>query len=226
MGYSLCSSTLLLANKMAIVYLPSPSAISFMQICFAALTVMGLKNVGYEVDGFEREKMKAYAWYIVIFVTAIFTNMKALENSNVETVIVFRACSPIAVSIVEYLFMDRGLPSLRSCASLLIVAVGAVFYCMSDSQLNLNGIGGYMWVIIYFFLITIEMTYGKKLTSSVQMNSVWGPVLYCNALSVIPMFCLGLSEGNFIGKLISLTELTFGGICIIIFSCIVGTLIG
>jgi hypothetical protein len=38
----------------------------------------------------------------------------------------------------------------------------------------------YSWVVTYFFLITFEMTYGKKLTSSVKMDSVWGPVLYCN----------------------------------------------
>jgi GDP-mannose transporter len=211
---------------MAIVYLPSPSVISFLQICFAACTVVGLKYGGFEVDWFEWDKMKAYAWYIVIFVTAIYTNMKALEHSNVETVIVFRACSPIAVSLIEYLFMDRGFPSIRSCASLLIVATGAIFYCLSDSQLALYGISAYMWVIIYFFLITIEMTYGKKLTSSVQMNSVWGPVLYCNALSVIPMLLLGLSEGQFLEKIASLSELSATGALVILFSCVVGTLIG
>ena len=121
--------------------------------------------------------------YIVAFVAAIYANMQALAHSNVETVIVFRACSPIAVSVVEYLFMDRAWPSLRSSISLIAVACGAVLYCISDSQLALNGIGAYTWVIIYFFLITFEMTYGKKLTSAVKMDSVWGPVLYCNLLA-------------------------------------------
>jgi GDP-mannose transporter len=226
-GYSLCSSTLLLANKMAIVYLPSPSAISFLQICFATVTVLAIQRYGRDhVDGFEWEKVKAYAWYIVIFVTAIYTNMKALEVSNVETVIVFRACSPIAVAMVEYQWMGRGFPSLRSCASLSVVALGAVLYCLSDSQLALDGIQSYAWVLVYFVLITIEMTYGKKLTSTVKMDSVWGPVLYCNALSVLPMFLLGSTEGQFTNKLSLLSSLPSNGLLVILFSCIVGSLIG
>lgn len=60
------------------------------------------------MDGFEWNKMKAYSMYIVAFVAAIYANMQALANSNVETVIVFRACSPISVTIVEYFLMDRG----------------------------------------------------------------------------------------------------------------------
>lgn len=75
--------------------------------------------------------------------------------------------------------------------SLLLVASGALMYCLSDSQFALGGLKSYSWVIAYFFLITFEMTYGKKLTSSVKMDSVWGPVLYCNALAALPMFLLG-----------------------------------
>lgn len=226
-GYSLCSSTLLLANKMAIEYLPSPSAISFIQIVFSAAVVIGMKFGGYSsIDWFEWEKVKPYSYYVAIFVTAIYTNMKALSVSNVETVIVFRACSPIAVSIIEYYFMGRDLPNTRSTISLSCVAIGAIIYCYSDSQLKLQGISSYFWVVIYFFLITAEMTYGKKLTSSVSMVSVWGPVLYCNALSVIPMFILGLYDGDFIHKLAAVPELSTGALAVLFFSCVVGTLIG
>lgn len=147
--------------------------------------------MGGQVDPIEWYKVKAYAMYIVAFVAAIYANMKALEASNVETVIVFRACSPIAVCVVEYLFMGRSLPSLRSTISLLIVSVGAMMYCVSDSQFKMEGFQSYYWVIVYFFLITFEMTYGKKLTSSVKMDTVWGPVLYCNLLAAFPMFMLG-----------------------------------
>lgn len=225
-GYSLCSSTLLLANKMAMMYIPSPSAVSFMQILFSTVVVLGLKFAGYPIDWFEWEKVKAYSIYIVLFVFAIYTNMKALEYSNVETVIVFRACSPLAVAMIEFLFMDREFPSTRSSLSLLGVVIGALMYCLSDSQLSLYGLGAYTWVLIYFVLITLEMTYGKKLTSSVKMDSVWGPVLYCNALSVVPMFLLGYAEGGFLEKLSMIFDISFAGFMVVLFSCIVGTLIG
>ena len=182
--------------------------------------------MGGQVDKLEWSKVKAYAWYIVAFVAAIYANMQALSHSNVETVIVFRACSPIAVTVVEYIFMDRAWPSLRSSLSLSVVALGAIFYCMSDSQFQMNGIKSYYWVITYFFLITFEMTYGKKLTSTVKMDSVWGPVLYCNLLAAGPMFMIGYVNGDYenIGEVMA--EVPANGMMILIFSCVAGTLIG
>ena len=225
-GYSLCSSTLLLANKMAIEYLPYPSVVSFIQILSSAVAVFTMKLLGVQVDALEWSKLKAYSMYIVAFVSAIYANMQALQHSNVETVIVFRACSPIAVCAVEYLFMDRALPSVRSTLSLLTVAAGAILYCMSDSEFNLNGWGAYYWVMIYFVLITFEMTYGKKLTSSVKMDSVWGPVFYCNLLAAFPMFLLGYTAGDYEGVTEEILEMPLNGLMILLFSCITGTLIG
>ena len=226
-AYSLCSSTLLLANKMAMTHLPLPSVVSFIQILSSAVIVLAIKYSGLQVvDDLDTDKLKAYALYIVAFVTCIFANMKALENSNVETVIVFRACSPIAVTVVEYFFMDRAWPTIRSTLSLLIVSGGAIIYCLSDSQIALEGLGAYGWVITYFFLITFEMTYGKKLTSSVKMDSVWGPVLYCNLLSIVPMGALGLLSGDFDNVGERLGEMSSTGWSLLVFSCIVGTLIG
>ena len=117
-SYSICSSTLLLANKMAMFYLPLPAVVSFIQIFSSTIAILLFKLCGGTVDNLEWSKVKAYALYIVAFVAAIYANMKALSHSNVETVIVFRACTPISVTIVEYLFMDRAWPSVRSCLSL------------------------------------------------------------------------------------------------------------
>lgn len=208
-------------------YLNVPSAISTMQIVFAAVLILAMKFVGgVEVDDFEIEKLKPYSLYIVAFVSAIYANMMALSVSNVETVIVFRACTPLAVSVIDYLFMGRAYPSTRSTVSLVVVCVCAIIYCMSDSQFSMNGFGAYTWVSIYFVLITFEMTYGKKLTQAVKMKSVWGPVLYCNALSAVPMFLLGYIPGEFNGISDRIAEVPSSGMAIILFSCVVGTLIG
>jgi len=50
--------------------------------------------------------------------------MRALEISNIETVIIFRSCTPIAVSVCDHLFLGRELPSRRSSLALLIIAAG------------------------------------------------------------------------------------------------------
>ncbi len=211
---------------MVIEYFPLPSVISFIQIITSAVAILVYKMCGGTVDAIEWPKLKAYSLYIIAFVAAIYANMKALAHSNVETVIVFRACSPVAVTVVEYLFMDRAWPSARSSFSLVAVAFCAVLYCQSDSEFALNGIKAYYWVIAYFFLITFEMTYGKKLTSSVKMESVWGPVLYCNLLAAFPMFLLGYMSGDYenIGE--KMAEMPANGAMILLFSCIAGTLIG
>lgn len=212
---------------MAMLYIPNPTVISFIQVAFATLVVFAIQ-IGKldKVDAFESYKVKPYLLYIFFFFTSIYANMKALAASNVETVIVFRACTPIAVALIEYFFMDRELPSLKSSASLFAIAFGAIMYCLSDSQLQLEGISAYYWVITYFILITLEMTYGKKLTSSVKMESVWGPVLYCNTLSIVPFFLMASYEGNISGQIQVLLNSGVNGLSVVIFSCIVGTLIG
>lgn len=178
------------------------------------------------MDDLEWKKLKPYFIYVLAFVLAIYSNMQALSHSNVETVIVFRACTPIAVSFVEYMFMGRDLPSIRSACSLTVVAVGAYFYCLSDSDFALKGIEAYYWVVTYAVLLTFEMTYGKNLTSSVKMKSMWGPVLYCNFLALAPLGTLGYMQGEFVGVVDKVFALPTEGVLVLLFSCVVGTLIG
>lgn len=208
------------------IYLPLPSVVSVIQIISSTVFVLGIKLAGVSVDDLQWDKIKPYSLYILAFVAAIYSNMKALEHSNVETVIVFRACTPLAVTVIEYIFMGRSWPNFRASLSLLVVAFGAVMYCTTDSEFSLHGLEAYYWAILYFVLITFEMTYGKKLTSSVRMDSVWGPVLYCNLLAAGPMFLLGYSAGDFDNVSSALVEIPANGWFIIIFSCIGGTLIG
>ena len=44
-------------------------------------------------DKWEWYKIKPYLVYVGMFVATIYTNMRALQHSNVETIIVFRAVS-------------------------------------------------------------------------------------------------------------------------------------
>ena len=219
---------MLLANKVALTYLPLPSVVSCLQIVFATFAVLGLKyGKVVTVDDIEWRKVKPYAIYILAFVSAIFANMQALNASNVETVVVFRSCTPLATSIIEYYLMNRALPSTRSLAAMLTIALGAFTYCSNDSQMLLEGYGAYSWVSLYFVLITFEMTYGKQLTRDVKMDSpTWGPVLYQNMLAIVPMMALGASKGEMDQALPALMKVPFSGMLVLLFSCVTGTMIG
>ncbi len=122
-GYSLCSSTLLLANKLALNFIPLPCVVTVVQLIFSIVLVFGIKGYGVVVDDLEWSKIKPYLVYIFVFSISLYSNMHALKLSNVETVIVFRACSPILVTIIEYMSMGRTWPSIRSCASLVCIYI-------------------------------------------------------------------------------------------------------
>lgn len=219
---------MLLANKVALSFLPLPSVVSVIQIIFAAVTVLVMKyGAGMKIDNIEMSKVKPYALYIVAFVSAIFANMQALSVSNVETVIVFRACTPLATSAIEYIYMGRSLPSMRSLLALCVVAGGALAYCMNDSQVALEGIAAYQWVSLYFVLICFEMTYGKQLTKDIKMDSpTWGPVLYQNLLAILPMAALGEMKGELDGAVEQVLAVSTAGAAVLLFSCVTGTMIG
>ena len=157
---------------------------------------------------------------------SLYSNMHALKYSNVETVIVFRSCCPILVTIIEYLFMGRAMPSLRSIASILFILIFAIIYCLSDAEFRLNGVSAYKWVILYLVMITFEMTYGKGLTSKVKMESIWGPVLYCNALGLLPMYILGSLNHEFDHMDEVVESIDARAFAVVLFTCIAATLIG
>lgn len=144
--YSAASSSLLLINKLCLRYVHAPSFISTLQFVAASIVPVALMATNLVPrDEWACDKLKAYSYYVGMFVCTIYCNMKvplflvypgfvhaeackvcaiaaqALEFSNVETIIVFRACVPLVVAILDWGFMGRQLPSLRSSLSLAIL---------------------------------------------------------------------------------------------------------
>jgi len=181
-----------------ITHLPVPASIFCLQIGVTIVFIYAAQALQWlEVDRITWGNVKCFVPYICSFVLSLYSNGRALASSNVETVIVFRACSPICVSFLDYLFLGRELPSRRSTAALLGVLAGAVGYVLTDSEFALRGLRAYFWVSVNLSGIVFEMTYGKRLISNIQFSSpVWGSVLYTNALALLPMFCMAASTGE------------------------------
>lgn len=196
--YGVCSSILLVANKVAIFFIPKPGLVFTIQLTACTATVLVLKAVGVlNVDAFTWIRVQKFLPYILAFAISVYANGKALEHSNVETVITFRACSPLLVSFLDWLVLGRELPSQRSALALLGVVAGAIGYMYADSEFMLVGVQAYMWDIVYLVGIVFEMTYGKYLLSGIKFDTpVWGSVLYTNALGLPPMLLLSLASGE------------------------------
>eukprot|EP00622_Pseudochattonella_farcimen_P007763 FR743828.1.p1 GENE.FR743828.1~~FR743828.1.p1 ORF type:complete len:196 (+),score=4.85 FR743828.1:22-588(+) len=86
----------------------------------------------------------------------------------------------------------------------------------------------YFWPIIYFFIISFEMTYGKKVASGVALNTLSGPVLYTNVLSIVPMIFLA-TVSNEPSAVLHMASEPQGypvyGPTLLLLSCIIGTAI-
>lgn len=223
--YSLCSSSMLVVNKMAMKALPVPALVSLIQLVICAVFIQLLGILGMtKVDAITWSKVKPFSLFVLAFSTGLYANMKALQASSVGTIIVFRACCPLSVAFVEYLFMGRMFPGPRSLLSLVVVIFGAYAYVSMDSEFQLNGIAAYFWVFVWYVLICFQMAYGKALEGSVELT-MWGRVLYTNLLSIPPTLVLGASLGDF-EKMDAVEDTSVDAVFWVILSSVIGILIG
>merc|ERR1711924_233021 len=166
--------------------------------------------------------MGSYGVYVVVFMMGIYANMRALETSNVETVIVARACTPLLVSALEYQFLGRALPNTRSVMSLLVIVLGALFYVSNDGSFQAKGAASYTLPFIYLLATSAVMTFGKHVKNKVE-TSLFESVYYTNVLSFLPMFFWAFCMGKHNKELV---PVSFNGLFFLIIGSLVGVGIG
>lgn len=221
-AYATCSSLAIVTNKVAIHHVPLPGLIFCLQLAATVGFILALRTSKLiEADKFSWDAVATFIPYICSFNLSLYSNGRALAASNIETVIVFRALSPLCVSVLDWLFLGRELPEVRSVLALLGLVVGAFGYVMSDSQFAVLGFSAYKWVCLNLAGIVFEMTYGKRLISGVQFRSpVWGATFYTNALGLLPMFATAVAAGE-AGRFSS-TVIDLQATCWLCVSCVLG----
>ena len=118
--YSLCSSSMLVVNKLAVAAIPLPTVVSGAQLVSSAAVPLVMQACGAPVIGkMTAARVVPYALYTTMFASGLFANMKALLLTNVGAVIAARCCLPLIVSAIEYSFMGRSWPNKRSMVSLV-----------------------------------------------------------------------------------------------------------
>ena len=219
--YCFCSGGMLLVNKLAVPPLPLPGMVTTSQFFTCAAVVYGGKLGGcLHMDDFVWSKAKYFIIYVVSFTIGTYTNMKVLSMANVETVIVFRSCTPLAVAVFDYIFYNRAAPTLRSCFSLLLITVGALLYIMTDREFAVNGWSAYTWVMIWWTVLVFQLTYGKFLVTGIPLATLWTPVLYTNTFSILPAISVCLLAGE--ASRIDSVEMTNAAIFWLALSCVIG----
>lgn len=217
-AYACCSASLLVINKVAVSAIPSASFVLISQFVASFTTVLALSSFGVldKVEPLVWSKIRPFMGISLLFCACLWTNVKALEYANVETVIVFRAMSPIAVALCDFWFLGQSLPSARSWLSLAVIVMGAILYVVTDDGFQ---VAAYMWVVLYFVSITAEMVYVKFVVDSMEMTT-WGRVYYNNVLSIPPTLALGFVFGEF--DALATLEWNNGQITSLLLSCVAG----
>jgi GDP-mannose transporter len=110
--------------------------------------------------------------------------MKSLQYANVETFMIFRFSTPLCISVADYAFLGRQLPSSRSWLCLFALLFGAIGYGTTDSAFEMTG---YAFCAFWYVMFCIDQIYLKHITNTVKMDSNWGRVYYSNLLAAFPL---------------------------------------
>ena len=188
-AYASCSSMMLIINKLAVTFLPAPSVVLFCQLLTSAVAIKLMHEGGLvESDPLIAEKVKPFMLVAIAFLGALYTNVKTLQYANVETFIVFRSSTPILIAFLDYVFLGRQLPNMRSWLSLMAILMGAIAYVFTDSNFEVKA---YTWVMAWFVVFAFDQVYIKFAVDNVKLTP-WGRSYYTNLLAVVPVFLLGV----------------------------------
>jgi len=197
-GYMLVSSLLLIVNKLSVYYVDRAAVILFLQFAFSAIAAWGAGRLGVlECDKLEAAKLWAFVPAAMAQMGTIYTGMKAIQYSNVDTFIVFRASTPIALSVVDVLFLGREWPHLKSCCCLALMLLGTGIYVLTDHEFVAQ-MNGYMWIGIWYVTMVFDFAYLKHVVDNVPMSTC-GRVLYQNLLGSIGFGCVAVGLGELEG---------------------------
>eukprot|EP00906_Rhabdomonas_costata_P029209 RCo041242 len=196
-SYSACSGGMLLINKLALHFFPLPSTITLVQLVFC-VAVLHLFQAGglLQLDALTWSKIRPYMVYNVAFAAYAYANMRALQDSGVDTVILFRCCSPLVIAVLDWAFLGRALPSWRSTFSLVLICVGGVGFVEVDGTYRALGFRAYTWCLIYLALLCFLICFGKQMVASLKLNGTTGHVYYTNLLSIPIMIAMVVGSGE------------------------------
>ncbi|KAF8063683.1 GFT1 [Scenedesmus sp. PABB004] len=216
--YGLCSSTLIVINKVAVHNLRAPVFILSLQLLFAAVTVKSLAAARVlEAETLQWRLVRPFLLIVLGFLGTVYANIKVLEHSNVETFITFRSSTPLVLSLFDWLFLGRRLPGGRSVFAILLLVASCSGYTYYDQGFRLQA---YTWLCVWYCFFLFEACYVKHVCDTVAMTN-WGRVYYTNLLSGLALaaafpFCAGEH------RLLQRTHFSTPQLVLLFMSCAVG----
>ena len=194
--YFIVSSTMILFNKACMMVLPAPCTVTLLQVTVTTLLIAVAWCCSLvKIQSVNRDILSYYLMYSILFVLGINFTMRSLAITNVDTVLLFRSCSPLLVSVIDTLCLRREMLSRRSFASMLCIVLGATWFAASELQTDTStlDVPGVCINTVNLLITVTLMTWGKHITDSIEVNLTTS-VFICNATSIVPILALAILE--------------------------------
>jgi solute carrier family 35 protein len=216
--YSLCSSTLLIVNKVALHIIPAPVFLLSLQLWFAVAFVYILHGLNVvQVARLRWSTAMEFAPVVVSFLGTLFSNAKVLQYSNVETFITFRSSTPLVLCLCDYVFLGRELPSAKSVVCLIGLLLSSCGYVLVDHAFDVRA---YSWLAVWYVSFTAYEVVVKNLCDTVAVDN-WTRVIYTNAMGgslLVGAHLLVRSEYDLLFRI----EWNHRAIVTLLLSCLIG----
>lgn len=193
--FSVSAACLMVVNKLCVELVPLPSLLCSLQLAVTVAVALLFKWVGLaEVDGFDEAKVRSFLVFTTLFSCTLYTSVRALAASNIATVLVFRSCGPLVIALFEWQCASGAALRPLGWIALAVVVASTAAFMLTDSALRLDGWVAYTWVAVYLLFDVASIAYGKSLAHT--SVSMWGRVLYTNALSLPQTLLIAIFSGE------------------------------
>lgn len=183
-GYSVCSSTLLIANKVVLRNAKSPALLLFCQCAFTAASVpiQSICCSSITITLITPVELRRFSVVVATFTGTLFANAKGLQHVNVDFLIGLRLTIPLFTSFLEAFFLGREPPQGRSLVSLMGIACSFFISLHFDfrSQLSLESA---FWLALWYFWTIFEGIYVKHVVGVSKLSTL-NQTFYQNLLSL------------------------------------------
>jgi drug/metabolite transporter (DMT)-like permease len=188
--YIICSSCMLVVNKSAMKVLPFVYTNTAMQTAASAVLLLIARHFRY--IAFSNPTLKTvWSWSGVLaaWIVPILLNMKAVHLVTVETMMMFRSLTIVAVAIGDY-FLLKTIINFREGFSCLVISVGGLIYASNDLNFHFEG---YVWGAAYSFGMVVNSLYIKHCFNKHKDMSSWEKSFLNNLLATPAVLILAFA---------------------------------
>eukprot|EP00285_Hemiselmis_virescens_P005529 CAMPEP_0173402470 /NCGR_PEP_ID=MMETSP1356-20130122/54022_1 /TAXON_ID=77927 ORGANISM="Hemiselmis virescens, Strain PCC157" /NCGR_SAMPLE_ID=MMETSP1356 /ASSEMBLY_ACC=CAM_ASM_000847 /LENGTH=262 /DNA_ID=CAMNT_0014362809 /DNA_START=29 /DNA_END=814 /DNA_ORIENTATION=- len=217
--YVICSSCMLVVNKASLQALPFSYTVTMLQTGASALLLLLARSLGaVSFPNPTVRVMRDWSGILVVWVVPILLNMNAVSRVTVETMMMFRSVTVVAVALGDTLLLGskQGAREISAC---ILISLGGIIYAWNDLHFDLVG---YTWGLLYSVSMIVNSIYVKSAFEKQKHISVWEKTFLNNALGTPIVIAIALWREDMAEVVSQSRGLTVWGAAAVLASCFMG----